>query len=212
MLLSVSKMASSSVMQGCIPDTFTNLSIFGAEIIAVNANVVTNYNFDVPAGWRFSQPAIIVDNATFCNVAVSYTHPGQNDAVNAEVWLPPEDSWNGRLQANGGGGWVAGRYILAYGSMAGAIVDGYAAASTDAGVTTDSLAPDWVLASPGNLDLVNLDNFGQRSLGDLVSASYFPRPGRARSALTRPVGSYQQEGYRGLLWEACGVFILEWLF
>ncbi|KAI1361752.1 tannase and feruloyl esterase [Xylaria arbuscula] len=176
-------MANQLVAQGYIADTFTSLSIFGADILSIDANIVNNYSFDVPAAWRYTQPAVIVDNATFCNVTVTYTHPGQDDIINAEVWLPPEDSWNGRLQANGGGGWVAGRFILAYVGMAGAIFDGYATASTDAGVTTDSFnTPTWTLTSPGNLHLVNLDNFGQRSLGDLaviskkVIESYYGRP------------------------------------
>ncbi|KAI0976270.1 Tannase/feruloyl esterase [Xylaria arbuscula] len=175
-------MASLAMAEGCIPDTFLSLSIFGAEILSIDANIVTNYSFDVPAAWRYTQPAVVVDNATFCNVTVTYTHTGQNDLINDEVWLPPKDSWNGRLQAAGGGGWVAGRYILAYAAMAGAIADGYATASTDAGVTTDNLAPTWALTSSGNLNLVNLDNFGQRSLGDLavisknVIESYYGKP------------------------------------
>lgn len=159
----------STGFQGCIPDTFSNVTLFGAQIQAINANPVTGYSYPVLDGWRYSQPSVPVENATFCNVTVTYTHPGQNDSITAEVWLPLEDSWNGRLQAIGGGGWVAGRFVLSYAGMAGAIVDGYATASTDAGLSSDSSLVDWGLASPGNLNLVALDNFGQRSLGDLVT-------------------------------------------
>jgi hypothetical protein len=163
-------MTNLSASQNCIPNTFSNLSLFGAEILSINADLVTGYSFPVPDGWRYSQPSVTVDNATFCNVTVTYTHPNQNDTINAEVWMPLEDSWNGRLQAIGGGGWVAGRFVLTYAGMAGAIVDGYATASTDAGLGSDSSSPaTWGLVSLGNLNLVDLDNFGQRSLGDLVS-------------------------------------------
>lgn len=162
-------MASLSTSQSCVPDTFSAISLFGAEVLSVNADLVTGYSFPVLDGWRYSQPSVTVDNATFCNVTVTYTHPNQNDRINAEVWLPLEENWNGRLQAIGGGGWVAGRFVLSYAGMAGAIVDGYATASTDAGLDTNSSPADWGLVSPGNLNLVDLDNFGQRSLGDLVS-------------------------------------------
>ncbi|KAF2966712.1 hypothetical protein GQX73_g6890 [Xylaria multiplex] len=169
-------------MRGCVPDTFSSLSFFGAEVLSIHADPVTNYGTPILDGWRYSQPTVVVDNATFCNVTVTYTHPGQNDTINAEVWLPLENDWNGRLQAIGGGGWVAGRFILSYAGMAGAIFDGYATASTDAGLPTDSSPADWGLVSPGNLNLVDLDNFGQRALGDLaviskdIVKSYYGKP------------------------------------
>ena len=162
-------MASPSIGQSCVPDTFSAVSLFGAEVLSVSADLVTGYSIPVLDGWRYSQPAVTVDNATFCNVTVTYTHPNQNDRINAEVWLPLEDKWNGILQAIGGGGWAAGRFILSYAGMGGAVVDGYATASTDAGLDPNSSPAEWGLVSPGNLNLVDLDNFGQRALGDLVS-------------------------------------------
>ncbi|KAI0438004.1 Tannase/feruloyl esterase [Xylaria telfairii] len=175
-------MANLSTSQSCVSDTFSGLSLFGAEVLSVNTDFVTGYSFPIPDGWRYSQSSVVVDNATFCNVTVTYTHPGQNDTISAEVWLPLEEVWNGRLQAIGGGGWVAGRFVLSYAGMAGAIYDGYATASTDAGLGADSSPDSWVLLSPGNLNLVDLDNFGQRSLGDLavitkkVIEEYYGRP------------------------------------
>lgn len=152
--------------QACAPPTFSPPALFGAEILSVAASLVTNFTFPIPDGWRYSQPSVLVQNATFCNVTVTYTHPGQNDTINAEVWLPP-DNWNGRLQSIGGGGWAAGRFVLSYAGMAGAIYDGYATATTDAGLGS-ALLPTWLLTSPGNVDFVLLDNFGQTSLNDLV--------------------------------------------
>jgi hypothetical protein len=40
----------------------------------------------------------------FCNVTVTYTHPGQGDSVNVYVWMPLE-AWNGNFLGQGGGGW-----------------------------------------------------------------------------------------------------------
>ncbi|KAI2631498.1 tannase and feruloyl esterase [Hypomontagnella submonticulosa] len=168
-------------IQACVPSTFSHLSLLGAEILSIDANPVSDYDFDIPVGWRYSQPAVNVQNATFCNVTVTYTHTGLDDNINIEVWLP-EDNWNGRLQSLGGGGWVAGRFALTYGGMAGAIHDGYATATTDAGLGNDFSPVTWGLISPGNLNLVALNNFGQVSLGDEASIakqvieSYYGKP------------------------------------
>ncbi|RKU47864.1 hypothetical protein DL546_008627 [Coniochaeta pulveracea] len=210
----------STGFQGCIPDTFSNVTLFGAQIQAINANPVTGYSYPVLDGWRYSQPSVPVENATFCNVTVTYTHPGQNDSITAEVWLPLEDSWNGRLQAIGGGGWVAGRFVLSYAGMAGAIVDGYATASTDAGLSSDSSLVDWGLASPGNLNLVALDNFGQRSLGSHHQTGiedYYGRPvdysyWNACSNGGRQAGVLAQQypdAYNGIIAAAPGLYWTE---
>ncbi|KAK6955180.1 hypothetical protein Daesc_002811 [Daldinia eschscholtzii] len=148
----------------CTASTFSTPALFGAEILSVDTNLVSNYNFDVPADWRYTQPSVSVQNATFCNVTVTYTHPGMNDTINVETWLPV-DGWNERLFAPGGGGWVAGRFILQYGPMAAAVQDGYAAVTTDSGVGTDQV-PDWFLVSPGNLNLVAFDDMGHTTLND----------------------------------------------
>lgn len=153
----------------CAVSTFSPPTLFGAEILQVQANLVTDYSFQIPNGWTYSQPAQNVQDATFCNVTVTYTHPGLDDIINVETWLPTAEDWNGRLQAVGGGGWVAGRFVLTYAGMAGAVADGYATATTDAGVPGIQGSPDWLLVSPGNLNLNALQNLGQTSLGDEVS-------------------------------------------
>ncbi|KAI8964689.1 tannase and feruloyl esterase [Daldinia sp. FL1419] len=160
-------MASLLANHSCTPSTFSTPTLFGAEILSVDAALVNNYNFDVPAGWRFTQPAINVQDLSFCNVTVTYTHPGLNDTINVETWLPL-DGWNERLFAPGGGGWVAGRFIVQYGPMAAAVQDGYATVSTDAGLGTAQVndAPEWVIISPGNLNVVAFHDLGYVSLND----------------------------------------------
>ncbi len=151
----------------CLPATFQNVSLFGAEIVSLSATLVTNYSASVPAIDRFTQPPVEVRNATFCNITVSYTHPGQNDALVVEAWLPA-GGWNGRLQAVGGGGFVAGRSVPARSAMSGAIADGYGTITTDAGL---SIAPDpttWALLSSGNVNLYALQNLASVSLEDGV--------------------------------------------
>ncbi|KAI1097420.1 tannase and feruloyl esterase [Jackrogersella minutella] len=150
----------------CVSTTFSP-SVFGAEITSIEIDLVSNFSISVPDAYRFTQPSTELVNATFCNITVSYTHTGQNDNISVETWLPV-DNWNSRLQAVGGGGWATGRFPLSYGAMYGAIADGYATVTTDAGVpSTDALSADsWALVSPGNVDLYKLQNIGSVSLND----------------------------------------------
>ncbi|TGJ79726.1 hypothetical protein E0Z10_g9046 [Xylaria hypoxylon] len=154
-----------SLLKACVPDTFSGLSLFGGEILSIETTLVSNYSASVPAAYRFTAPSAQVTNATFCNVTLSYTHPGQNDNIIVETWLPT-DNWNERFLAVGGGGWVAGRFILSYGGMQGAIADGYATITTDAGLGSANDASSWGQISPGNVNLYNLQNLATVSLND----------------------------------------------
>ncbi|KAH8161649.1 hypothetical protein CIB48_g6609 [Xylaria polymorpha] len=155
-----------SPISSCVPATFNVSGVAGLEVLRIDANLVTNYSASVPDTSRFSQPSVELSNATFCNVTVSYTHPGQNNKIHAEAWLPV-DNWNNLFQAVGGGGYVAGRYDGSYAAMEGAIADGYATITTDAGVGNNSQDPSsWALLSEGNVNLYNFQNFGSVSLSD----------------------------------------------
>jgi hypothetical protein len=132
----------------------------------------------------------------------SYTHPGWNDVINVEIWLPL-DEWNGyvstvklpkllrilvlkltfgksRFQGTGGGGYQTGDGASA---LVSAVHDGYSAASTDGGhpsETADIAAPaHWALLSPGNLNLPLLQDFAAVALADMtllgqaVTESYY---------------------------------------
>lgn len=151
----------------CVPATFTTPAVFGAEILSINAAPVTNFSASVASALRFTGPSIEVRNATFCNITVTYTHPGQDDSVTVEAWLPMRSpEWNGRLQAVGGGGFAPGRFGLSYGTMMGALGDGYATITTDAGVGTSQEPSKWALLSPGNVNLHKLRNLATVSLND----------------------------------------------
>jgi hypothetical protein len=149
----------------CVPATF-GLSFPSLEILSLEANLVTNYNASVPEAFRYTSPSVELKNATFCNVTVTYTHPVQQDRIVAEAWLP--EKWNERFMAVGGGGWVAGRFFLSYNAMNGAIADGYATITTDAGLGTAEEPSPWAWTGPGNVNLYNLQNLGSVSLQDEV--------------------------------------------
>ncbi|KAK3386169.1 tannase and feruloyl esterase [Podospora didyma] len=168
-------------ISSCVPATFGTPTILGTQILSLEANLVTNYSTPapIPAVYRFTQPAIEVQNVTFCNVTVSYTHTGQDDELAVEGWLPVD--WNGRFQAVGGGGWAAGRVPFTYAAMGGAIAEGFATVTTDAGLgnATGLESGPWALLSPGNVNLYNLQDFGSVSLneqaiiGKSLIASYY---------------------------------------
>ncbi|KAI1502054.1 Tannase/feruloyl esterase [Biscogniauxia marginata] len=158
-------MTALSLAGACAPSTFSGITLWGSEVLTLEASMVTNYSISFPYAYRFTAPSRDVQNATFCNVTVTYTHPGANDSINVEAWLPTEN-WNGRFQAVGGGGWVAGRFSLSYGPMAGAVDEGYATITTDAGLGSAADAAPWALLSPGNVDLYKLQNLASVSLND----------------------------------------------
>jgi hypothetical protein len=135
--------------------------VFGASVLDLTANLVQNYTgaFN-PATQTYGTVARGLD---FCNVTVAYTHEGQNDSINVETWLPIE-KWNGRLQAVGGGGWVAGRFSISYQFMDDALAEGYVSATTDGGLGSAPIPTPWALNSPGNVDLYALQNLASKSL------------------------------------------------
>ncbi|RAH87257.1 feruloyl esterase [Aspergillus japonicus CBS 114.51] len=151
----------------CSPTAIQTPSVFGAEILSLSASWVTNYSTYIFADFNYNGGAVSLDNARFCNITVTYTHPGYDDRITVETWLPSPEQWNGRLQATGGGGWAAGRWLLSDTFMGGALGEGYATTTTDAGLGIDTTGPtEWALTSPGNIDYVALNNFGSRAYND----------------------------------------------
>lgn len=147
-------------------------TLFGAEILSLEANYVANFSEDVGVGYYANGPSVNVTDVDFCNVTMAYTHPGQNDTVMVQVWLPM--AWNGRLQLIGGGGWVAGLDYSGIKAMTASMGWGYAAVGTDAGLGTSpdyinlysNNPSEWALVSEGNVNMYLLENFSSRSLHD----------------------------------------------
>lgn len=157
----------------CNASLFVSPTLFGADILNVSANVVQNYTREVSDQLNYGHPSISVEGVDFCNVTVTYTHPDQNDTVNVETWLPL-DTWNGRLQAVGGGGYVSGRFPLSYIAMSGAVGEGYVSTSTDGGIGASYTADLWALLSSGNVNLYALQDLASVSLNDQVRVMIKP--------------------------------------
>lgn len=154
-------------ISACAASAIPYPTVFGAEILGLSANLVQNYSTEVSDQYYYNHPSISVKGIDYCNVTVTYTHPGQDDRINVETWLPMK-AWNGRLQAVGGGGWIAGRFFLSYTAMAGALAEGYVATTTDGGLGTSYVPDPWALESPGNVNLYALQNLASASLNDQV--------------------------------------------
>jgi hypothetical protein len=155
-----------SAISACAVGTFATPDLFGAQILGIEASTVRNYTRYVSDQEFAHNPEVFLEDATFCNVTVTYTHPGQGDSIVVEAWLPLE--WNGRLQAVGGGGWTTGRTELTESMMAGAISTGFATSTTDGGFGHSETPHPWALLSPGNVNLYALQNMGSVTLKDQV--------------------------------------------
>ncbi|KAK0736667.1 Tannase/feruloyl esterase [Apiosordaria backusii] len=161
----------------CNPSAFSSLLLpISTSLLSLTTTPVYNFSASVPAVYRLTAPAISYTNLSFCNVTLSYTHPGQNDEITIEAWLPTSSPnatanstapWNSRLLAVGGGGWRAGRFDFSYEGMKGAIGEGYATITTDAGLGFSQTSREWALLSEGNVNLYHLQNLGSVSLGDM---------------------------------------------
>ncbi|KAH8811293.1 Tannase/feruloyl esterase [Xylogone sp. PMI_703] len=138
-------------------------SLPGAEVLSVTAFQVKNYesNITAPANNYYAEDIRDVD---FCNVTVTYTHPGEGDTINANFWLPSK--WNGRFMGNGGGGFATGALES---SLALAVSRGFAAGGTDGGHVDDPYnAYTWADISPGNVNLYLLQDFASVALNDMT--------------------------------------------
>jgi hypothetical protein len=161
---------------GCA--TVAEPHVSGAHILSVAAVEHPAGDITFPPDPPNPTPPPVTDVPAFCDVTVVLTHPGLDDRVRTEVWLPLT-GWNGRFQATGGAGFAAGVFEQA---LAPAVKSGYAAASTDAGVGANPFSPaSWALDQNGNVNHGLLVNYASRSfhemseVGEQVTASVYGR-------------------------------------
>lgn len=151
----------------CDTSTFQSLNLANIEVLALDVIVNTTATSGSTAGGEF------------CQVTVQYTHPGQNDTVNALIGLPLlAADWNERFQMVGGGGWGTG-YTS---SLVTAVADGYSSVATDGGHDNNAPVADWGLVSEGNVNWPLLWDFAVvalndgASLGRLATELYYGTP------------------------------------
>ncbi|KAJ6149273.1 Tannase/feruloyl esterase [Penicillium samsonianum] len=168
----------------CSTAGIPSMKIQGLEILTLTATYIQNYTFPAIPVLGFDGSSYA--NMNFCNVTVAYTHPGWNDQIHVMVYLPSE-GWNGRFQATGGGGFIAGGGLLSSFYMAPALLDGFAVATSDGGHSVDMATAavdvsDWALSSPGNVNWHLLVDFASVTLHDMaeigkaVTTAYYGTP------------------------------------
>src|ERR1700720_2497660 len=150
-----------------------NLSLPGAVITA--AQSVTGGTFNTPPGCTTGSPGCTTDTGlpAFCRVAGTAT-PTSDSIINFEVWIPTDDSFNGKYEQLGCGGFCGSinyssgpNYIgpRASASLVSAIKRGYAGAATDGGSQAAG-QPTFALGHPEKIV-----DFGYRALKETTDKS-----------------------------------------
>ncbi|KAL2815998.1 tannase and feruloyl esterase [Aspergillus cavernicola] len=160
----------------CTHNTFVSLGLLNINVLSLDV-ALGNAAWPSPSSLLNAYPTTKNYTIDVCQLTVNYTHPGWNDKITTWISLPL-DSWNGRFAGMGGGGWVTG----SLGALSQAVFQGYAAASTDGGHEETASIESWVLASKGNLNWANIQDFSAialdeaASLGKAATELFYGRP------------------------------------
>jgi feruloyl esterase len=106
-----------------------------------------------------AQPANAAGSARVCRVAATI-RPSSDSDIRIEVWLPSE-GWNGKLEANGNGGWTGS---ISPQTLAAGVTRGYASAMSDLGHEGSSAS--FALGHPEKLV-----DFGYRAAHEMAVAA-----------------------------------------
>ncbi|RDH30293.1 Tannase/feruloyl esterase [Aspergillus welwitschiae] len=164
----------------CSPAFMKRPDLPGASILNIEAHEAHNFSAVSLAPGSNEGGLYTI---SFCNITVTHTHPGWNDTVHTQVWLPLE-RWNGRFQALGGGGYSVdlGSTYLTY-----AVAMGFASASTDGGLPSGngkgSIPTDlsWALSGENNVNWQLLENYASKATNDMaiigqqITKSYYQK-------------------------------------
>ena len=136
----------------------------GARVVSVTAEARAAGTYTFPPS-PLGAPDPITDVPDWCDITVTLTHPGAGDRVAVKVGLPQDRAlWTGRFQAVGGSAYQAGDFGA---PLVQGVKDGYATASTDAGVG-EALDVSWAITPDGAVNEPLLTNFASRSVHDLA--------------------------------------------
>ncbi|KAF2019236.1 putative feruloyl esterase [Aaosphaeria arxii CBS 175.79] len=148
-----------------------------ATILSLTSNLVQNYTASSPPFTNPNHGPIAPVQVSFCNITIHHAHTSHpTESIETQIWLPT--SWNGRIQAVGGGGYIAGLFDYMFIAMDAALAEGYAAYSTNAGIYSTDInggdAHKWFLPPPSppsssGPNYHALEDFAYRSLGDMTT-------------------------------------------
>jgi feruloyl esterase len=116
--------------------TIPNASVTSATLVAAGA--------PIPGVGRGRGGALKLP--AFCRVSI-VSKPVPDSEIHFEVWLPAAETWNGKLEGTGNGGYSG---ALDYAAMQKALGEGYATAGSDTGHPGDDLK--FAVGHPGKID------------------------------------------------------------
>ncbi|PSN73264.1 tannase and feruloyl esterase [Corynespora cassiicola Philippines] len=161
LILAVTASEDTSAQLVCSDSSFRLSNVPGATVLSITTEEKKNVNTS-------ALPPLIpgANDVSFCGVKVYVTHPGTNDKVLIETWLPlTQEAWNGRFQGVGGGGFATGLFEFGLGP---AVQAGYAASSTDGGHPVDFIDATWLLNEDKSINYGLLNNFIAKSVADMI--------------------------------------------
>ncbi|HBY94421.1 MAG TPA: hypothetical protein DEP84_10745 [Chloroflexi bacterium] len=160
LLLVVAALAQPSVAAQRVAPPFAceNLTSLNLPDTTVTEAVrVTAGSYDPPG------PTLLISGLpAFCRV-----HLVVAPQINIEVWMPIE-TWNGRFQGVGGGGFAGS---ISYSALGSAVRSRYATASTDTGHTGSAVDGSWALDANGNLNEQLVIDFAYRAIHEMTVKS-----------------------------------------
>ncbi|GAB1199667.1 hypothetical protein APSETT444_009024 [Aspergillus pseudonomiae] len=132
-------------------------------LVIDRSSITTNavYNASTPGGDYFPAAAAY----DFCNVTLTYTHPGRNDKVHLKLWMPAPAQFENRWLSTGGGGFAINHDEQ---QLPGGVQYGAAAGITDGGFGSFSTQIDQVfLLANGTINYEALYMFGYQAHHEL---------------------------------------------
>ncbi|WP_158747935.1 tannase/feruloyl esterase family alpha/beta hydrolase [Acidobacterium sp. S8] len=139
-LFATSAFAADTVGPGRSCSSLKNVTLSDGKIAATESVAAGTF---IPPNLKPGEkvPALYKNVPVFCRVRATLT-PTADSEIKVEVWLPAK-GWNGRFRGLGNGGFAG---YIAYSGLAAAVTQGYAAASTDTGHSTEGA--QWALGHP----------------------------------------------------------------
>jgi TonB family protein len=111
----------------------------------------------VPPG-ATAPPASVKNLPAFCRVQATIK-PAKDSDIKIEVWMPLS-GWNGKYRGQGNGGFAGN---IDYPGLATAVIQGYAAGSTDTGHSGSPIDASWALGHPDKIV-----DFGWRAVHEMT--------------------------------------------
>lgn len=162
---SLSDVCTLSNVKSALP---SNGTLLGIELIPSSSTAAAVYNATIGGGMGSTSSATY----NYCNVTLTYTHPGKGDTIVVKYALPEPSDFKKRFYVAGGGGYSLSSDStggLEYGAAGGATSAGYDALN---GVSYD----DVVLYGNGSINWDATYMFGYQALGEMTQlGKYFTK-------------------------------------